>query len=84
MQRFPRVFALAILALAAIIPITAHSAEPVRFAKGIVFDDANRNGSLDAGENGIAGVGVSNGSLIVQTAGDGGYRLPIDHSLIRH
>src|SRR6056297_1296271 len=33
-------------------------------ARGIVFEDTNRNGTRDPGEKGIAGVGVSNGAAI--------------------
>ena len=42
--------------------IAALGAAPPRAAdvSGVVFDDANRNGTQDAGEAGIAGVAVSN------------------------
>jgi len=39
--------------------------------KGIVFEDANLNSLLDAGEKGIAGVGVSNGTDVVLTNQNG-------------
>ena len=41
--------------------IAALGAAPPRAAEvsGVVFDDANRNGTQDAGEAGIAGVAVS-------------------------
>lgn len=71
-----------VLALALTIPLCSHADEPAQYAKGVVFSDTNRNGSRDPGESGIAGVGVSNGSLIVQTDRDGGYRLPIDDDTI--
>jgi hypothetical protein len=44
--------------------------------RGVVFDDANRNGVRDAGEAGIAGVAVSNGVDVALTQGDGRYELP--------
>jgi hypothetical protein len=43
---------------------------------GAVFDDANRNGRLDAGEPGVPDVKVSNGREVVLTDAKGGYRLP--------
>ena len=42
---------------------------------GTVFDDANRNGTLDAGERGIAGVVVSNQDAVVTTDAGGAFRL---------
>ncbi len=50
--------------------------EPASHAQGKVFEDANRNAKLDDGENGIAGVLVSNGREVVATDADGAYRLP--------
>jgi hypothetical protein len=44
---------------------------------GVVFDDANRNGRLDAGERGVAGVKVSNGREVVLTDPQGRYGLPV-------
>ncbi len=46
-------------------------------ARGRVFNDANRNSTLDAGEAGIAGVLVSNGREVVKTGSDGAYALPV-------
>jgi hypothetical protein len=43
---------------------------------GVVFDDANRNGTRDAGERGIAGVAVSNQDTVVTTDASGAFRLP--------
>ncbi|MEM9010453.1 MAG: calcineurin-like phosphoesterase family protein [Pseudomonadota bacterium] len=45
-------------------------------ARGTVFLDANRNSEFDAGEEGIAGVPVSNGLEVVVTGADGSYVLP--------
>ena len=42
---------------------------------GVVFDDANRNGTQDAGERGIAGVAVSNQDAVVTTDANGAFRL---------
>lgn len=43
---------------------------------GLVFDDANRNGRLDAGERGVAGVKVSNSREVALTDKAGRYTLP--------
>jgi len=43
---------------------------------GVVFDDANRNGTRDGGEAGIAGVAVSNQDAVVTTDATGAFRLP--------
>jgi len=51
-------------------------------ARGRVYEDLNRNGVRDEGEPGIAGVGVSNGRLVVQTAKDGTYALPVTNDTI--
>ncbi len=42
---------------------------------GHIFLDQNRNGRLDAGENGLAGVVVSDGHAVVQSAADGRFSL---------
>ncbi len=44
---------------------------------GIVFVDDNANGKRDAGEKGLAGVGVTDGVSIVDTAADGSYTIEI-------
>ena len=46
-------------------------------AKGIVFEDVNRNGRFDSGEKGLANVLVSNQVEVVKTDKDGRYRLPL-------
>ncbi|MEZ6042693.1 MAG: calcineurin-like phosphoesterase family protein [Planctomycetaceae bacterium] len=51
-------------------------------ARGVVFEDANGNGERDQGERGIAGVSVSNGEDVVQTASDGTYELPVTDDTI--
>lgn len=47
-------------------------------ATGTVFLDANRNGTMDSGERGLAEVPVSNGREVVLTDNDGTFFLPID------
>lgn len=47
-------------------------------AQGTVFMDENENGSLDSDEQGISGVGVSNGSEVVLTDDEGRYSIQID------
>ena len=51
-------------------------------ATGQVFLDSNKNGLLDAGERGIAGVRVSNGLDVVTTTDEGRYTLPVDEQSI--
>ena len=51
-------------------------------ATGRVFLDSNKNGLLDAGERGIAGVRVSNGLDVVTTNDEGRYTLPVDEQSI--
>ena len=46
------------------------------FAQGLVFHDRNRNGLPDPGEEGLAGVPVSDGRRVVLTDRDGGFHLP--------
>lgn len=48
-----------------------------RTIAGVVFDDANHNGRLDAGEHGVAGVKVSNSREVVLTDKAGRYALPV-------
>ncbi|WP_394288892.1 metallophosphoesterase N-terminal domain-containing protein, partial [Corynebacterium variabile] len=48
---------------------------------GQVFDDANRNSTLDDGEEPIAGVPVSNGVDVVTTDDEGRYELPAGDNL---
>ncbi|MDD4538024.1 MAG: metallophosphoesterase [Lentisphaeria bacterium] len=42
---------------------------------GRVFLDQNRNGQIDAGENGLAGIVVSDGHAVVKSAADGRFSL---------
>jgi hypothetical protein len=51
-------------------------------AKGIVFEDTNRNGVFDKGEKGIANVPVSNQVNVVQTDQKGHFRLPVSKETI--
>lgn len=46
-------------------------------ARGVVFVDQNQNGVLDAGEQRLSGIRVSNGREIVFTGGDGSYEIPL-------
>lgn len=43
---------------------------------GVVYFDANENGTLDTSENGLAGVAVSNQKAVVTTGPGGRYELP--------
>jgi len=46
-------------------------------ARGVVFEDLNRNSRRDDGEPGLAGVKVSNGREVALTDSDGAYALPV-------
>ncbi len=48
----------------------------------MVFHDQDRDGVHDDGEEGLAGIRVSNGRQIVRTDHEGRYRLPIDDDTI--
>jgi hypothetical protein len=63
------------LSLALISTLGLGRAQPAAVS-GVVFDDANRNGTRDAGEAGIAGVAVSNQDAVVTTDATGAFRLP--------
>jgi hypothetical protein len=47
-------------------------------ATGTVYQDANANGQLDSGEEGIADVAVSNGRQVVLTDSEGSYSIEVD------
>lgn len=66
------------LRLLPLVLIAALGASPSRTVEvtGVVFDDANRNGTRDAGEVGVAGVAVSNQDAVVTTDSSGAFRLP--------
>lgn len=51
-------------------------------ATGVVFHDRNGNGSRDAGERGLRGVGVSNGEHVAVTGPHGQYTLPVTDDTI--
>lgn len=51
-------------------------------AKGVVYNDLNRNLVRDFNEHGIKGVSVSNGLDVVQTDEQGRYRLPVDDETV--
>jgi hypothetical protein len=53
-----------------------------KLAKGHVFHDKNENRVMDKGEEGIAGVLVSNGTALVQTDKDGAYGIPVSDDAI--
>ena len=64
-----RVFAIAVW-FAALVPCIAFAQHT-----GVVFDDVNASGVLDAGERGRAGIAVTNGRDVVITGVDGRYEL---------
>lgn len=51
-------------------------------AKGVVFDDRNKNGEQDAGERGVRGVPVSNGREVVRTDKRGRYEIAVNDETI--
>lgn len=63
------------LAVAAVaLTVSAFTAPPADVT-GVVFNDANGNGVRDSGENGIAGVAVSNQDTVVTTDASGAFRM---------
>lgn len=60
-----------------VVGIPESSASQQQTASGIVFHDANGNRRHDAGEQGLKGVRVSNGSQIVTTGANGEYSLSV-------
>ena len=64
-------------------PSAAAAPSTAATARGVVYDDANGNGTRDAGEAGLPGVRVSNGAEVVATDASGAYTLPApDNSTI--
>ncbi len=51
-------------------------------ATGVVFNDRNGNGRRDAGEEGLAGVRVSNSLDVVATDKSGTYKLPVTEDTV--
>ena len=60
-------------AMTMLLPVQAQE----NLAKGTVYLDANENGMLDPGENGIEGVKVSNGVEVVKTNRGGQYEIEL-------
>ncbi|MBD1428846.1 calcineurin-like phosphoesterase C-terminal domain-containing protein [Sphingobacterium litopenaei] len=57
--------------------LCSFEASAQQFAKGIVFEDSNRNGKRDKKEKVLPNVAVSNGREVVQTNSKGEYKLPV-------
>ncbi|UIR56512.1 calcineurin-like phosphoesterase C-terminal domain-containing protein [Sphingobacterium sp. SRCM116780] len=70
-----------IFAIAAILALS-YSVNAQEFAKGVVFNDTNKNGIRDKKEVGIPSVSVSNGIEVVQTDTKGNYTLPVTNDNI--
>jgi predicted phosphodiesterase len=64
------------LILASLVAAQAVAPAPASVVTGTVFVDANRNGTRDPAERGMAGVAVSNQRQVVRSAADGTYTLP--------
>ncbi|HVZ49236.1 MAG TPA: metallophosphoesterase [Gemmatimonadaceae bacterium] len=70
------------MACAAMLALIAVPIHAQRTVHGVVFNDANGNGVLDANERPVAGVVVSNQLDVVTTDAAGRYRLPADDKTI--
>src|SRR5690242_4928723 len=68
----PRILVSLLVATLGVVERTHAAAE----VSGVVFEDANRNGTRDANERGIANVAVSNQDAVVATDANGAFRLP--------
>jgi hypothetical protein len=75
---FTRKFLLAAVTLA----ISAAVGNSQQLARGVVFEDLNRNGLRDRGELGIEGVRVSNQRDVVVTDANGRWELPSSEDVI--
>ena len=73
---------LAIVLVLLAAPALAHEHGEVSTAKGVVFHDANWNRRFDDGEQGIAGIKVSNGKDIVVTDDHGRYQIDVTDDTI--
>ncbi len=62
--------------------VPQENAPQAKEAVGRVFVDANSNQKFDAGEQGLAGVRVSNGRTVTKTDSSGNYKLPVDDDTI--
>jgi len=74
-----KIFILLSVLVLTLIPSLMFGGETI---SGIVFDDSNKNGILDANEIGIKGVPVSNQLEVVLTNDDGEYILPVRDRMI--
>jgi hypothetical protein len=70
------------LACTALLTLALTPLEAQRTVHGVVFDDANGNGTREAGERPIPGVIVSNQLELVTTDSAGRYRLPATEQAI--
>lgn len=57
------------------------AAEDQAVISGQVFDDANRNSTLDGDESGVPGVSVTNGTDVATTDEQGRYELPASENM---
>ncbi|MEM8756418.1 MAG: calcineurin-like phosphoesterase family protein [Planctomycetota bacterium] len=69
---------LVVMSLVSAAPAALHD----HTASGVVFHDANADGVRQTGENGIAGVAVTNGRDVVRTDARGRYTLPVTDDTI--
>ena len=74
-RRKPRSASIAAFAAPTLMLMLAASPVVAGTLSGTVFEDANGNGIRDAGEPGIGGIGLSNGSAIVRSAADGSFAI---------
>ena len=65
----------------ATIDVSEEVVEDPEFVEGTVFEDKNKDGKLDANEDGVKDVMVSNGIDVVLTDNNGEYKLPISDDM---
>ncbi len=82
MKRFSSLGGAAVLLTALLAVHSYATMSPPDYARGVVFEDGNRNGTRDPGEPGLSDVRVSNGRLITETDRNGQWQLPVNDDSI--
>lgn len=82
MQTFRFAFRILLGGLLGFGPVAGQTSRASSVARGIVFNDLNKDQKHEANEPGIAGVRVSNGRDFATTGDNGRYELPIEDEMV--